>query len=413
MLFLPSDISNWQTSRNRQSGWCDSEGIRRQGDRRLLAFETLEDRILLSTGAEPNTISASAAVSANPLTAFDSLAGIAQNIPFVSDSTTESVSAAVMDPESELTRRDAELLAMEISGALLPPTELTEQIAADLEAIRSEFPVVSEIHHHPRWKPGELLVGLTDEAFEQFQQGEYRGLDNLNTWFGAVNIRTLGGIPALYLQFDQEYNPEVLATFYSEAEGVRHAGPNGIIGDGNTIEGAPSTYTFSRGWGDCPAGCISRHFWVFTVENGSVTLVEEFGASLDQEPPDFFIPTPTDGPKLLPSKDSQLSKPSPFPFFAIADQLIQPDSGKSDRSNNDSRDELNFNSPILAVPDPRSQLIPEDPESADPTTSILSRGTEPKSDDTDTDALEQTFSSPDLLGELFGFGVLIFDVPSE
>jgi hypothetical protein len=30
-------------------------------------------------------------------------------------------------------------------------------------------------------------------------------------------------------------------------------------------------------WGDCPAGCIYEHFWVFRVEGASVELLEDYG----------------------------------------------------------------------------------------------------------------------------------------
>lgn len=41
--------------------------------------------------------------------------------------------------------------------------------------------------------------------------------------------------------------------------------------------------TQTLGWGDCPAGCISRHVWVFEVSpDGQVELVEESG---DDIPP--------------------------------------------------------------------------------------------------------------------------------
>jgi hypothetical protein len=36
--------------------------------------------------------------------------------------------------------------------------------------------------------------------------------------------------------------------------------------------------TLTIGWGDCPAGCINRHTWVFEVTaEGQVTLLEESG----------------------------------------------------------------------------------------------------------------------------------------
>jgi hypothetical protein len=64
---------------------------------------------------------------------------------------------------------------------------------------------------------------------------------------------------------------------------VRYAEPNGIIGDGNDIVArANRTYTLSRGWGDCPAGCISREYFDFTVTDQGVF-------------PGLFAPPPVSG----------------------------------------------------------------------------------------------------------------------
>ena len=46
--------------------------------------------------------------------------------------------------------------------------------------------------------------------------------------------------------------------------------------------------TMTIGWGDCPAGCIERHVWVYNVTaDGALTLVEESG---DPLPPGSFPP---------------------------------------------------------------------------------------------------------------------------
>ena len=47
------------------------------------------------------------------------------------------------------------------------------------------------------------------------------------------------------------------------------------------------------GWGDCPAGCISEHSWVYAIgPNGEVTLMSEGGAAV----PDGEWPSPGAGP---------------------------------------------------------------------------------------------------------------------
>jgi hypothetical protein len=60
--------------------------------------------------------------------------------------------------------------------------------------------------------------------------------------------------------------------------------------------------TVTKGWGDCQAGCIERHTWVFAVDaTGTVTLVSEEGDPLPDAidgggiPADPPVPIPADG----------------------------------------------------------------------------------------------------------------------
>ncbi len=47
------------------------------------------------------------------------------------------------------------------------------------------------------------------------------------------------------------------------------------------IENSGFRITFTSGWGDCPAGCISQHRWIFEVTAvGAVTLADESGDPL-------------------------------------------------------------------------------------------------------------------------------------
>jgi len=78
---------------------------------------------------------------------------------------------------------DAEILALQISGELLAPPLLYERISNELAVIRQFYPGMELIHVLPPWKPGELIVGLTDEAWEEFTNGEYHGLDSLNALY--------------------------------------------------------------------------------------------------------------------------------------------------------------------------------------------------------------------------------------
>jgi hypothetical protein len=64
-----------------------------------------------------------------------------------------------------------------------------------------------------------------------------------------------------------ELNPDMIgASKYWEAE---------VLADG------AFQITMTLGWGDCPAGCVERHTWIYNVAaDGQLTLVEESGDPL-------------------------------------------------------------------------------------------------------------------------------------
>ena len=177
---------------------------------------------------------------------------------------------------------DAEFMALEISGELLPPTHLVERIGKDLAVIRAVFPYMKSVGYFPDWPAGQLLLHLTDEAWEQYELGSYDGLDQLNAEYGPAEIISSHSLDHfIRLQFNQPYNPVLLAEIYEGAEGVDGAYPSGLIGDGGSIEwDQHNTYTFEQAWGFCQLGCAYRHFWVIEVEGCDVELLDEYGSPL-------------------------------------------------------------------------------------------------------------------------------------
>jgi hypothetical protein len=97
-------------------------------------------------------------------------------------------------------------------------------------------------------------------------------LQSMNEWMAELESGTPLNIKALSRQF-------------VGLDGILHAEPNGLGGDGADITGEHDadgvTLRFSVGWGDCPSGCIHRHTWTFHVGlSGTVSLVSITGSSL-------------------------------------------------------------------------------------------------------------------------------------
>lgn len=175
---------------------------------------------------------------------------------------------------------EAERLAMEISGALVPSVQLTARIAGDLKAIRTRYPYFVRITAVPKWQPETLFVQLSPAALQDFRDKAFVKFEQLNRVFGLVEVSDHGDGWVL-LRFSRAYHPQALAKVYETLDGVRKTEANRAIGDSDDITSTEAgLYTFRRGWGDCPAGCIFNHVWVFAVRDGAVELVEDSGNEL-------------------------------------------------------------------------------------------------------------------------------------
>lgn len=168
-------------------------------------------------------------------------------------------------------RAEAEYLAIEITETLQAPTALADQIELDLASIRAAFPSLSDIRVFPRWAPGEVLIRMTRDAYDSLKENTYTGFDELFGLLGTPIVRFSGEppfSPGISLDFDKVYHGPRLAELFADAPEVTNTWPNGTIGDGDDIIAqSDRTYTLSRGFGDCPAGCIYRMQWHFTVSD--------------------------------------------------------------------------------------------------------------------------------------------------
>ncbi|TWT87304.1 hypothetical protein Mal64_28420 [Pseudobythopirellula maris] len=166
-------------------------------------------------------------------------------------------------------RVEAEYLAVEHSGKLRPPNLLADQIEADLASIRVENPAMDFIRVLPNWVPGEVLVKFTPAGIaDYFLNGEFIFLQPYD--LGTPTVEQIGSSGYWRVAFDHDYHSGRLAKIFDSHHEVLAAEPNGIIGDGNDIVALPDRrYVFSRGWGDCPAGCINHEYFEFDLSGAA------------------------------------------------------------------------------------------------------------------------------------------------
>jgi len=153
------------------------------------------------------------------------------------------------------------------------------------------------IQARPEFKHGELLVfpdiASSSEWIDAWRNGETNTgntvIDDLIEKHGLTlesykeSDTTDYGIATFTT--DQLLNTIPVAMEFEALADISNAGPNGVVGDGSdiiaTVRQTTVEYRYEYGWGDCPAGCSYRHYWVFRVDaEGDVSFEEEGGDPL-------------------------------------------------------------------------------------------------------------------------------------
>jgi hypothetical protein len=106
--------------------------------------------------------------------------------------------------------------------------------------------------------------------------------DNFLAKYGfTYNARLPPGADLPFINFTSNtwYNLQALLPVFKSFSFISGAQADGTVGDGNNItyqiNGNVRTLNFSHGFGDCPAGCIGRSTWEYTVdENCKATFVK-------------------------------------------------------------------------------------------------------------------------------------------
>lgn len=116
------------------------------------------------------------------------------------------------------------------------------------------------------WRAGDRLTGQpeVDALIEEY---------DLSVEYNAWSFQHM-----VLVRSETPINTVALNRRFERIEGVTYAEQNGYGGDGDdieaTVEGDAVVLTYSRGWGDCPAGCIHRAYWAFRVAaDGTVRFV--------------------------------------------------------------------------------------------------------------------------------------------
>lgn len=180
---------------------------------------------------------------------------------------------------------DAIVLTLRAQSGIHLDTLMALEIDSGLVAARNNVDTVRSIHAFPDYVSTHLLVKTNATWAEAWHQGNIhtgeRYIDSLGEEYGLNNVQ---GDPLNWflLSFSAPKQMRRLALLYKNHPDVIYAEPNWYMGDGDRIQYFKKDnvqhFVFSRGWGDCPAGCISRFNWYVSVirsDTGRIGQLED------------------------------------------------------------------------------------------------------------------------------------------
>jgi hypothetical protein len=208
--------------------------------------------------------------------------------------------SSLTDLDIELTPEDyveAELIALCLSGELVAPDDIWDQVLRDLADIRSThgdtFGSILSIRFSPPWIVGNLIIGFDSSTAQMVANGDYNAWNQLNESYQVTEIDTRSiRYDWVLVHFKDRLHPRRLAEMYEVLPGVAYAEPNGIMGDRSNIYPRQTfrgiTYLFREGWGDCPSGCIYNIYWYFVIEWNRPTFFGQWNPQENPREPDWW-----------------------------------------------------------------------------------------------------------------------------
>jgi hypothetical protein len=186
---------------------------------------------------------------------------------------------------------EAELLALEATGAITAPQHVYDRVVGELARIRQAHGEVATLVARPSWIPENVLVGFDERGAEEVRRGSYEAWDALNAIFGLEETESSSDFVAL--TFEGRFFAPLVAEAYAGLPHVRYAEPNYTVGDGDDvcleIEGDTHFFVFVEGDGDCLAGCIEQTYRGFAVDAaGQITPLGTWADDYQKPTPEWL-----------------------------------------------------------------------------------------------------------------------------
>ena len=187
--------------------------------------------------------------------------------------------------KTPMPHEEAELVALYLSGEILAPLQLYEQVYGELQSIRecysNEYPVLNEITYLPPFFAASYVNFHIDQlAYTQLLHANYHSWDTLNAYYQLTeyHVREIGSYHyyVLEMRFQGRRHPDVLAQAYQSLPGFLEYLEANMMDMSNIYPRMVQdtiSYLFREGSGDCPSGCGISEFWYFASGGDSVAFI--------------------------------------------------------------------------------------------------------------------------------------------
>ena len=202
----------------------------------------------------------------------------------------DSTKSAAFSEAAVLAHR---ILARESKDLLLDEKqrrELAREIEGVLKRLRYAHPEIAKIFVRAGHLPGVLLLGVKPDLFKavasllegksgpvKLRTGN-RAFDALNAKLGLRAVRPYRHTGVLVMHLSERLNIRAAQQSYIKIAGVEYAEADAHLGDGSDIEASKTGDAWHvvvrKAWGDCPAGCIYKKLYFFTVKGGEIKRIE-------------------------------------------------------------------------------------------------------------------------------------------
>lgn len=195
--------------------------------------------------------------------------------------------------------RSATLLSLPFSEGPMINDDLRKEIFHALSLIQERYNEVKNLQVYESYRLSNLIVILTPQGEKivkpvRITDNDHKEFDPLNTGISELDelnkkydVISLNGDTFIKLEFRKPLNLDHVIKEYKSINEYINVFKNDTVGGPDTNiflkdKGEQWEFAFSRGWGDCPSGCIHFRYFIFLFDRvtGKITKLEEKGDPL-------------------------------------------------------------------------------------------------------------------------------------